>query len=130
MYKIEKTGYGFKLTFGDYIQASEMKKWLEESKTQLASAPSKFQILVDMRTLTPLPEDAQTVMQEGQKLYKMKGMERSCVILDNPTTTLQFKRIAKQTGIYAFERYVDSSKSADWMTKAMNWLTKEIDPDK
>lgn len=130
MYKIEKTGFGFKLTFGDFILLDEMKKWLEESKKHLEAVSGKFHLLVDMRTLKPLQEDAQGVMQEGQKLYKQKGMERSCVILSDPTTTMQFKRIAKETGIYAFERYIDSTKDSDWMQKAMDWLTKGTDPDK
>ena len=60
----------------------------------------------------------------------MKGMERSCVILSNSLTKMQFTRIAKETGIYAFERYIDASVSQDWMDKAMGWLNKEEDPDK
>lgn len=32
MYKIEKTGYGFKHIFADFINAEEMKKWAEDSK--------------------------------------------------------------------------------------------------
>jgi hypothetical protein len=130
MYSIERTGYGFKLTFGGFIQAEEMQKWLDESKQQLQNVIGSFKILIDMRELKPLAEDAQKIMQEGQELYKEKGMERSCVILNNPITKMQFTRIAKETGIYDFERYIDSSASPDWMNKAMNWLTKEEDPDK
>mgnify|MGYP006288896929 CR=1 FL=1 len=129
MYSIERTGYGYKLTFGDFIQAEEMKKWVEDSKAKLVSAPSSFTVLIDMRTLKPLGPDAQKYMQEGQKLFKEKGMERSCVILANPTITLQFKRIAKETGIYAFERYIDASADDAWETKALAWLQKSVDPD-
>ena len=54
MFKIEKTGYGYKLEFAGFIQADEMKQWLEESKHQLVSAPDKFQLLIDMKELKPL----------------------------------------------------------------------------
>jgi hypothetical protein len=107
-----------------------MKNWLEESKKVLESALGSFKLLIDMRDLKPLPEDSKAIMQEGQKLYKQKGMVRSCVILKGATIKMQFTRIAKESGIYAFERYIDSTASADWMTKAMNWLLKEEDPDK
>lgn len=51
MYKIEKKDYGFKLTFGGFIAEDEMKKWVEESKTALLTAPKSFGVIVDMRTL-------------------------------------------------------------------------------
>lgn len=130
MYKIEKTNYGYKLEFEGFIQVDEMVKWLEESKKHLENTTGSFQLLVDMRKLKPLPEDAQAKMEEGQKLYKEKGMERSCVILDNVVTRMQFMRIAKETGIYAFERYIDASNSEDWEKEAMDWLLSEKDPDK
>jgi len=34
-------------------------------------------------------------------------MVRSVVILANTITKLQFKRIAQETGIYQWERYID-----------------------
>jgi hypothetical protein len=130
MYKIERKSYGFKLTFGGFIQAAEMQKWIKESETTLASSPAKFGIFVDMRNLKPLPPDAQTVMQTGQKLYKQKGMNRSVVILSDAITTMQFKRIAKQTGIYAFERYLDASKTPGYEKIGIAWIQNGVDPDK
>ena len=130
MYKIEKKGYGFKLTFGGSMKADEMKRWVEESKTALVGAPKEFGVLIDMRTLQPLLEDAQTHMKEGQKLFKAKGMLRSVVILNSPIVTLQFKRIAKETGIYAWERHIDASAVTDWEKVGIDWISKGIDPDK
>jgi hypothetical protein len=83
-----------------------------------------------MRNLKPLPPDAQASMEEGQKLYKQKGMERSVVILNSASLTMQFKRIAKETGIYEWERYVDASKTADWEKVGLDWVKKGVDPDK
>ncbi|OEU57610.1 MAG: hypothetical protein BA871_10695 [Desulfuromonadales bacterium C00003096] len=69
-------------------------------------------------------------MQDGQKLYKEKGMVRSVVILDNVITKMQFRRIGKETGIYEWERYIDASSVADWEKIGIDWLSKGIDPDK
>ncbi len=45
MYKIEKKNYGFKITFEGFIKEDEMKKWVEESKVILKTAPSSFGFL-------------------------------------------------------------------------------------
>ncbi|MCK5521063.1 MAG: hypothetical protein KAI81_08115 [Candidatus Marinimicrobia bacterium] len=129
MYKVEKKPYGYKLLFDGFIAADEMEKWVEESKNQLTSASKEFGIFVDMRGLKPLPADAQTIMQGGQKLYKQKGMLRSVVIVSNAITKMQFQRIGKETGIYNWERYIDSSATPNWETVGVDWVSKGIDPD-
>ena len=130
MFKIEKADYGVKLTFGGFMKKDEMVQWVAESQKVLSSLPSKFGVFVDMRDLKPLPPDAELEMQKGQKAFKQKGMERSVVILNNPITTMQFKRIATETGIYQWERYIDASTSGDWEEKGKKWLVGAIDPDK
>jgi hypothetical protein len=129
MYAIDKTAYGFKLTFGGFMQVAEMQKWHDDITAKLPKVPSKFGIVVDMRTLKPLPQDAQGILVKGQIACKKAGMERSCVILDNPTTTIQFKRLGKESGIYAFERYIDASSNAGWEQAAVKWVSNAIDPD-
>jgi hypothetical protein len=130
MYKIEKKAFGVFLYFEGFIQAAEMGKWVAESKSFAGSLGSSFGVFVDMRNLKPLPPDSQEVMQEGQKLFKEKGMVRSVVVLDNAITTLQFKRIAKETGIYQWERYIDASQNANWQKVGEDWLISGTDPDK
>jgi hypothetical protein len=130
MHKVEKTGYGFKLTFADFIKPEEMKVWLGDSQKALAGAPKEFGVFVDMRTLKPLTPDTQATMEEGQKLFKQKGMVRSVVILANSVLTMQFKRIAKETGIYQWERYIDANADPKWEQAGIDWLVKGTDPDK
>lgn len=129
MYKIEKEDYGFKLTFGDFIKAEEMMAWVDESKNALAAAPNEFGVFIDMRTLKPLPADTQAHMEEGQRLYKGKGMIRSAVVLASATTKMQFKRIAQETGIYEWERYIDASSVPNWEKAGVSWISEGIDPD-
>jgi hypothetical protein len=130
MYKIEKTDYGIRITFDGFIKQDEMAKWVTESTQFIRSMPSKFGVLVDMRGLKPLSHEAEMEMQKGQKLYKEKGMMRSVVILANKVTTMQFKRIAQETGIYQWERYLDASKATNWEEVGNKWLTNADDPDK
>jgi anti-anti-sigma regulatory factor len=130
MYKIEKKTSGFLLTFGETIDAAEMQRWLTESQKALETVQGPFGVIIDMRTLKPLSSDSQAVMVKGQGLYKQKGMQRSAVVLNDAVTTLQFKRLAQQSGIYAFERYIDASKHEDWAKMAVAWVRDGIDPDK
>ncbi len=130
VYSIERTSYGYKLTFGGILTAEEMKAWVEDSKKKLLAPPPKFGVVVDMREIKPLPKDAQPHMEEGQKLYKEKGMARSAVILKNAITKMQFQRIGKETGIYEWERYIDASSVPDWEKVAVSWVVDGVDPDK
>ena len=68
-------------------------------------------------------------MVATQALYKEKGMQRSAVILNSKVTTMQFMRLAKESGIYAFERYLDASAMADWGKVAVAWVKDGVDPD-
>jgi hypothetical protein len=130
MYKIEKKTSGYLLTFGGLIDEDEMSKWVKESEVALQTAPATFGVIVDMRELKPLTPEAQAIMVNGQGLYKQKGMQRSAVILANAVLTFQFKRLAQQSGIYAFERYIDGSVHEDWAKIAVAWVKDGIDPDK
>lgn len=130
MYKIERKDFGYKLTFGDIITVEEMTTWVEESKQELANAPSEFGVFVDMRTLKPLAADTVKVMESGQAFYKEKGMTRSVVILNSAVVTMQFIRIAKDSGIYQWERYIDASSVSDWEKVGLAWIVDEKDPDK
>jgi hypothetical protein len=128
MYKIEKRPSAFVLTFGGNINREEMDKWCSDSRRQLAGTSAPFGVLVDMRDLKPLAADAQEAMVRGQKLYKEAGMQRSAVILKNAVITLQFRRLAKESGIDDWERYIDASSEPKWEEKALSWIKSGIDP--
>ena len=129
MYRIETTTYGFRLTFGGIIRRKEMAEWLEASRETLTQVQGEFSVFVDMRTLAPLPEESQSLMQKGQAFYRGRGMQRSVVILDNPATKAQFKRIALQSGIYDWERYLDAATTPKWEEIGLDWIINAVDPD-
>jgi len=130
LYKIAKTDYGYFLTFAGEMDLAEMTQWSNDSKEVLENASRSFGVFVDMRQLQLLDTEAQKEMQAGQKYYKQVGMKRSIVILDNPVLTIQFKRIALQSGIYDTERYIDASSISNWEEIGIDWLIHGTDPDK
>jgi hypothetical protein len=130
MYKIERIVFGYMLSFEDLMDFDEMIKWYEESKKVLENQKDSFGVLIDMRNLKPLTDDAQRIMVQGKQLYKNAGMNRSAVILSNMLLQLQFRKLAKDSGIYEWERYISSADTPNWEQVAANWITKGEDPDK
>ena len=128
VYKIDKTDLGFQLTFGGDMTEAELQTWYQESACVLAGLHLPFGVIIDMRTLAPLPTGAQTVMVKGQAMYRSCGMQRSCVILEDPITTIQFMRLAKKSGIFKYERYIDASVHKDWRLAARNWVRDAVAP--
>jgi len=127
MYNIEKKDYGFKLTFSGTVDASEMANWVKDAEKALVGQNGSFGVFVDMRELNPLTNEAKAEMEKGQKLFKEKGMQRSVVILNSAILTMQFKKIAQETGIYAWERYIDASNTPDWEAKGVAWIKNGIE---
>jgi len=130
MYNISQQKYGYQLTFGGSIDVNEMNHWREESRSALTSAPKGFGVLIDMRGLRPggLKADAQPIMVDGQAMYRKAGMVRSCVILSSATVTMQFQRLARESGIDSYERYINAAAHPDWEAKAVAWLENQVDP--
>ncbi|MDI6870637.1 MAG: hypothetical protein QME79_04615 [Bacillota bacterium] len=129
MYNIEKTDYGYKLTFGGFIRFEEMAQWVRDLESALEGAPLKFSVFVDMRSLSPLPPDAKVEMKRGQAILKQKGLERAAYVLANTITTMQFQRIAKESGA-TWERHLDASTNPNWEKAALDWAKNGIDPER
>ncbi len=128
VYKIEKNDLGFHLTFGGAMTKDELAKWYAESARILARQQGPFGVIIDMRTLAPLPAEDHDVIVRGQAMYRSHGMQRSCVILGDAITTIQFMRLAKRSGISRYERYIDASAHQDWLQQARNWVEQAIAP--
>jgi hypothetical protein len=130
MYQIEKKGYGFKITFKGILKETEMENWIKDSQQMLTSQKKDFGVFVDMRGMAPLRKESQKFMEDGQKMFRQKGMKRSVVILDSSITAMQFRQIARSTGIYDYERYINVKEYPNFEKTAMDWLMGGIDPDK
>ncbi len=130
MYRIDKRSYGVHLTFGGYIPKKELERWLAESKDTIEFLPDEFVVFVDMQQMELLPPESRQAMLDGQRYYRAYGMQRSVVILKDKVTMLQFKGIAKETGIYEWERYIDANAEPNWEQVGLDWVIHSIDPDK
>jgi hypothetical protein len=128
MYDIEQTDFGFELTFSGNMDRDELLDWREESERTVKTGPDSFGVLVNMRDLGALGDDAQEVMVETQHDYREWGMERSAVVVDSATTKLQFQRLARESGIDEWERYVDTETFDDPRDAALAWVKDGEEP--
>lgn len=129
MYQITRTEYGIHLVFGGVMSTEEVAQWRDEFCTIADEFSKPFGVFVDMRTLVPLDRDAQKDMEYAQRYARENGMRRSAVILNNPVTTAQFKRLAGMSGIFRNERYIDASAAANWEEIGLNWVIEGIEPE-
>lgn len=129
MYKIKKQPYGLHLTFAGHIPADEMECWFSDFNKQVDEMESTFYVFVDMREMKMIPPDAQPALRKGQEYAHSHGMERSVVIVRDDVIRMQLRKIARQTGIIEWERYIDASVQTDWEQIGMDWIIDTVDPD-
>ena len=89
VYKIEKSDLGFDLTFGGDMTKAELEKWYKESDRVLTGRHGPFGVIIDMRTLAPLPADAQAVMVRGSRCIKAvvcNAPASSCTMPSRPSS--------------------------------------------
>ncbi|MCP4613204.1 MAG: hypothetical protein GY845_31320 [Planctomycetes bacterium] len=129
MYAVEKTDLGIKVRLTGFIEQEEANEWFQEMLKKVEGIHKDFCVFVDMRGFEPATQDIQKQFASIQKIYRDKGMLRSVVILDNIVATVQLIRTAKESGIYANERYISAENNPHWEQQGMDWLTHKKDPD-
>ena len=132
MHRIEETKYGYKLVLEGFLQREEVDQLLQAMKAKIKPREKgqTFPLLLDMRKSNAFPSDAREVLKQCLLFCKQSGMERNAVILASAIATLQARRIAKETGIDRWARYIDAStRPNDWEKIAVDWLTRGVEPD-
>ena len=131
MYKITAQKFGYLLTFSGFVDIEELADWYQESEEMLSERNGEpFGVVVDMRNITPLSVETRKIFQKGQQLYHNMGMQRSSVILTNAIALMQFKQVAKESGIYQWERYFDAELNPNWLKGALLWVQNGISSDR
>jgi hypothetical protein len=129
VYSIERAPYGLRLTFTGTMSFDEVERWGRDIAVALSELPKMFGVFVDMRGLVPLAPEAHGALRQGQLYARHLGMQRSVVIVDSAEVAEQFERIAKETRIYAYERYIDALEVPNWEQMGIDWIVDAIDPD-
>jgi hypothetical protein len=129
MHRIEQTKYGYKLVFEGFLQKQDLGTLLDDMKSTIRPRGNAFPVLMDMRHSRAFPREATEIIKEAFLFCKQAGMERNAVVLNSAIATLQARRLAKETGIDRWIRYIDASTEPNWERVAVDWLVKAIDPE-
>lgn len=125
-----KTDYGYRINAPGFLTLAETRAWFEDLQRLIGSSGRPFGLLVDIRSQRANPPDSQAIITEAMAWTKQAGLVRSAVVLDSAVAKIQTTRLAKASGVYAWERYIDASKDVDWEKHAIDWIVLAIDPDK
>lgn len=126
-----RTEYGFRANASGYITPAEANTWFDDLRAKVAIKKGRpFGLMVDIRGQKANPPETQEIIKNAMGWLRQNGMTRSAVVLDSAVARLMMVRMAKQTGVYQWERYIDASKDTDWETKAIDWIVHGAEPSK
>jgi hypothetical protein len=129
MYEIIPNERYIVLRFSGFVGEQEMREWLSETQSAMAtSEPAPF-VMVDLRQMSVLPKAAVPLMEQAQRGANESGLVRSVIIVKSAIIQMQFERMAKTTGIYDKERYISAETNPNWESAAEAWLLSGIEPN-
>ncbi|HYL05852.1 MAG TPA: hypothetical protein VE075_07415 [Thermoanaerobaculia bacterium] len=128
MQRVRTTEYGVDIVFGGPLSREETVELLAELHRELPRG-RRFGVLVDSRRSRAYSAREQEAFRRGILLCVERGMERSVVVVDSAISSLQARRLGKETGTLAWTRYIDARKHPHWQRIAEDWLLRGIDPE-
>lgn len=125
----EKEEYGFYFGFHSPVTLEDALKWADDVRRLVPEHGRPFCVFADFRTCELLPPASKLVIGEMQRFCLENGMQRSVVILNDKITVMQMALVARTSGIYDGERYIDATTVPNWEQLGLDWLIKGIDPN-
>ena len=128
--KTEPMPYGLRTSLSGFVTMEEAIAWQKDYERIAPTRRTGFGQLVDLREQKTYTSEVGAVIQDVMRYVRERGMARSAVILASAMTKLQISRLAKEVGMYEYERYFDASTQPDWERQALDWIERGIDPDR
>jgi len=126
----EPTPYGLRTNIFGFFTLDEANDWRKDYERIVPGLKPGFGQLVDLRDKKAYTPEVNQVIQDVMRYVRKGGLTRSAVIVSSAMTKMQISRLAKETGMYEYERYLDATADKDWERKALDWIQKGVDPDK
>ncbi len=132
MYSIQVTGFGLKLRTEGSLTDAEGDDWVKlylQKLDEVVRRGKPFGQYVDMRGAKLLPPDFQKKLTVTMAKFKESGGARSVVIMDTSTGAMQIRRLARESGVYSYERYLDAETTPNFERVGLAWIIDGKDPD-
>ncbi len=128
MYRIQNEDFGVRIKIDGSLGVERAQVWLGDLAKVLDKTKSPFGVIVDVREAKIFLPQTQEILKKGMEACFKAGMERAAVVLSSAVGTLQARRLARETGIDTWQRYVDASSHKDWERRALDWILNGVDP--
>ena len=128
MHRVDETRYGYRVVFEGFLQQDDVGELLSNMKSTIRPRDSAFALLFDMRKSRAFPSEVRELLRQALHFCKEAGMERNAVVLSSAIATLQARRLARESGVEAWSRYIDASHP-DWEKIAVDWLVRAVEPE-
>lgn len=126
----EDRPFGFAIIAPGLISEMDARIWIDDLYQLVTrSGRTTFGLLVDIRRQRANPPGATALIQQAMRWLREAGCVRSAVVLDNSMALIQIRRLAAETGVDAYERYINAVATPDWERKAEDWIVRGIEPD-
>lgn len=129
MYTMERTTYGLFIEVRDTLSKADAEQWVEDLKAATTDIDGEFGAFADLRKVLLLSPKSKDAVQAGQIHARKHGLVRSVIILSDEVTVLQMKGIARLSGTYEWERYINADAEPNWEQIGLDWVIHAIDPD-
>ncbi len=129
MYAIETKDYGLRLSFQGAISVQEMSQWAAEVKKEFKKQKPGFNVIVDVSKMGTIIPECIPIVVEVQNMAKENGTGRNANIVGSHIAKMQQTRMAKESGLYSYMRYIDASSVKNPEQIAQDWVIQGKDPD-
>lgn len=127
-YTVQKTPFGYRSEIVSPFAPAEAQRWLSEIKQVVGTGKLTGQ-LIDSRLAKANSPESGKVIEEAMTFVRARGLQRSAVILSSSVVKMQIQRMARESGVDSFERYIDASADPEWEKTAIAWIEKGVDPE-
>ena len=128
MYNIEKTYYGFYITFKGRMSEAEAMQFVEEVENILPTLDKPWSSIIDLRTWVPAKPTVLKSLWQAEQLSKNHGLQRRAIIAHSPVVKGQASQLSFASETHDLERFIDASKIENWEEQAIGWAAHGVEP--
>ena len=111
----------YKLTLDGFIQIEEMQDFQRQCDEALKTPAPNFRVFGDIRGFKPATPNVQEIMVQVQKGFKIKGLKKVAVLVDNVVTKMQFQRLHSAAGVKGTDQFFAAEEDG-YMEKIEQFL--------
>ena len=114
--EVDSSGRVLTMSFGQHVDAPEMKSCLEKVRTMLADINPGFRLLTDLTSLESMDADCSTDLGEMMSICDAKGISAVLTVVPHPKKDIGFSLMepfhyGKDVDVMTYETLADAIQS-------------------